>query len=320
MFCVISTAPALPRIAATRALLVLLLSLAPAMLLRADPPLPPLPDPGGKPLPQVTVEADRATLERRMFNFVTDITRTATREESLRVWRQPICPLVAGMPRPQAEFVLARISQAAHAAHAPLDGEKCRPNLYIVFTPTPDELIEAWRARSRATFGGVRGNPADVEHFLATKRAVRVWYNREFGAASGAPVDGDTSLQGIGFNGASGVTVNKFPDDTRLRHNDVMLFSSVIVVVDGRQVVGLQFGQLADYIAMAAMTEIDLDAPLGTAPTILQLFSTRAAGETPPPGLTSWDTSFLKALYATPQDAVTQRGMIANHMAHALAP
>jgi len=68
------------------------------------------------------------------------------------------------------------------------------------------------------------------------------------------------------------------------------------------------------------MTEIDLDAPLGTAPTILQLFTARAAGEAPPPGLTSWDTSFLKALYTTPQDAVAQRGIIANHMARALAP
>jgi hypothetical protein len=277
-------------------------------------------DPSAAPLPQVTVEADRATLERRLYTFVTDITRTATREEPLRVWRSPICPLVAGMPRAQAEFVLARISQAAHTAGAPLAGEKCRPNLYVVFTRAPDALIKTWRARNSATFGGVRGSVAAFDHFTASRRPLRVWYNEQFGAATGAPVEADTSMEGIGLTGASGITVNKFVEDSRLVHNDVMLFSSVIEVVDGNQVMGLQFGQLADYIAMAALTEIDLDAPLGAAPTILQLFAARAAGETSPPGLTSWDTSFLKALYATPQNAVMQRGIIANHMVHALAP
>lgn len=280
----------------------------------------PTPAESGNTLPQVTVAADRVVLERRLFAFVTQITRTATREESLRIWRRPICPLVAGMPSAQGEFILGRLSQAAHAAGAPLDGEKCRPNLYVVFTKEPEALVKSWHARNRAAFGGVRGTPAAVARFMASKRPVRVWYNREFGSAAGAPVDGDTSMEGIGFNGASGVTVNKFPDDTRLRHNDVLLFSSVIIVVDASQVMGLQFGQLADYLAMLALTEIDPAALLGTAPTVLQLFAARTAGETPPPGLTSWDTSFLKALYTTPQDAVLQRGIIASQMVRALAP
>ena len=297
----------------------------PALLLltahaHAVPPPAPPANQEAKPLPQVTVAADRVVLERRLFTFVTQITRTATREESLRIWRRPICPLVAGMPSAQGEFILGRLSQAAHAAGAPLDGEKCRPNLYVVFTREPDTLVKSWHARNRAAFGGVRGTPAAVARFMASKRPVRVWYNREFGSAAGAPVDGDTSMEGIGFNGASGVTTNKFPDDTRLRHNDVMLFSSVIVVVDASQVMGLQFGQLADYLAMLALTEIDPAAPLGTAPTVPQLFAARTAGDTAPPGLTPWDTSFLKALYTTPQDAVLQRGIIASQMVRALAP
>jgi hypothetical protein len=285
----------------------------------ANPSPAPPPEPPGKPLPEVTVEADRATLERRVFSFVTDITRTS-RGDSLRVWRAKICPLVAGLGKDQGEFLLARLSQAAHTAGAPLDGETCRPNLYIVFTNEPDTLIKTWHARSSRSFGGVYGTPAAMDRFLARKGPVRVWYNRKFGAASGAPLSSDTSMEGFGFNGSSGIVANKFADDTHLRFNDVMLFSSVIVVVDGNQVAGLQFGQVADYIAMAAMTELDLDAPLGTSPTILQLFSARSAGATPPPGLTPWDTSFLKALYGTPQDAIMQRSVITTSMMRALAP
>src|SRR5215471_5640197 len=105
----------------------------------ADPP-PEAAQPQ-KPLPQVTVEADRVALEHRIFSFVTEITRVAPRGESLRIWRAPICPLVAGLGKDQGEFILARLSQAAQAAGAPLDGEKCRPNLYVVFTNDPGGLI-----------------------------------------------------------------------------------------------------------------------------------------------------------------------------------
>lgn len=298
--------------------------IAPALVLsaiansaRADPP--PTPEPG-KPLAQVTVEADRVALEHRLFTFVAQITRTAPRDESLRIWRARICPLVAGLPQDQGEFILARLSQAAQAVGAPLDGEKCRPNLYVVFTRDPDELIRKWRARSSRTFGGVRGTPAAVDRFAAHRRPVRVWYNREFGAADAGPLTSDTSTQGIGLNGSSGAVVNGRVKDTRLTFNDVMIFSSVIVIVDGNQVAGLEFGQLADYVAMIAMTELDPDAPLGTAPTILRLFADRAAGATPPAGLTPWDTAFLKALYYTPLKEAMQRSAITHQMLRALTP
>jgi len=272
------------------------------------------------PLPQVTVEADRVALERRLFTFVTEITRAEPRGESLRIWRAPICPLVAGLGKDQGEFILARLSQAAQAAGAPLDGEQCRPNLYLVFTNDPDELIRAWRAGSSRSFGGVRGTPAAVNRFAARKRPVRVWYNREFGSADAGPVTSETSIEGIGLNGAGPVVVNKRVKDTRLTFNEVMIFSSVIVIVDGREVEGLEFGQLADYIAMLAMTELDPDAPLGDAPTILRLFADRAAGAPPPSGLTPWDTAFLRALYLVPVKNVMQRSSITTQMLHSLAP
>lgn len=153
---------------------------------------------------------------------------------------------------------------------------------------------------------------------------MRVWYNREFGSADAGPVTSDTSMEGIGLNGASAAVTNKRVKDSRLVFNDVMIFSSVIVIVivivDGKEVAGLQFGQLADYIAMTAMTELDSDAPLGTAPTILRPFADRAAGATPPSGLTPWDAAFLRALYLTPLKNVTQRGSITTQMLHSLAP
>jgi len=48
---------------------------------------------------------------------------------------------------------------------------------------------------------------------------------------------------------------------------------------------------------MAGLAEIRLDAKMGDAPSILQLFT--AYGHTPPPGLSPWDQAFIKALYRT---------------------
>src|SRR5262249_42011085 len=42
------------------------------------------------------------------------------RDEAIARWRDPICPLVSGLAREQAEYMLARLSQIAVQVGAPL--------------------------------------------------------------------------------------------------------------------------------------------------------------------------------------------------------
>jgi hypothetical protein len=93
------------------------------------------PDQPDKALAQVTIEAQRAKLEHSLNTFVSSITRSVPRDESLRRWRDPICPLVAGLTRDEGEYLLQRLSQIARTVGAPLDKEHCaRPNLVIFVT------------------------------------------------------------------------------------------------------------------------------------------------------------------------------------------
>jgi len=62
---------------------------------------------------------------------------------------------------------------------------------------------------------------------------------------------------------------------------------------------------------MVSFTQINLDADVSTAPTILRLFSTSAAAGGMPVGLSSWDRGFLKGLYHTDQASRTQHFAIA---------
>ncbi len=81
----------------------------------------------------------------------------------------------------------------------------------------------------------------------------------------------------------------------------------------------LTVGQVADYVALAALADVDLDARTGDAPSILRLFDAPAPGAAAPEGLTDWDRAFLKALYHTPQNSRLQRGEIAGHMLRDIA-
>jgi hypothetical protein len=91
-----------------------------------------------------------------------------------------------------------------------------------------------------------------------------------------------------------------------------------MAIVDTRRMKGVSFGQVAAYVAMIGLAQIRPEANVIEAPSILNLFA--GGAKAPPPGLTSWDESFLKAVYDT---RVTDRAQIAaikTSMVQAVAP
>src|SRR5882757_9106040 len=79
-------------------------------------------------VPEVTIEAQRRSIQRQAHSFVYDITDRVDNIDSLARWGRPICPLVAGITVEQGEAVLTRLSQIAIAAKAPLAPQHCKPN------------------------------------------------------------------------------------------------------------------------------------------------------------------------------------------------
>lgn len=258
----------------------------------------------------VVVQTNRAELQKRLFDFVTRVTHSAPSNGSLRRWIVPVCPLTAGLAKDPAEFVLARISTAARDASVPLAPEKCQPNFYVVVTQDPEGLIKGWLKRDPRAFGDV---PDSVTRtFVEKSRPVRVWYNVSFRGHDGVPLTPGGTFE---LGTALSAPTNKHATDSRLTLSDVTELGSVMVVVDLKSVAGLQFGQLADYIAMVGLSEVSLDADLGAAPSVLQLFAKGSApGPASPQGLTVWDQAFLKALYTTQQASVMQRSEITHAM------
>lgn len=243
-------------------------------------------------LSTVTIEAarEKRQLMRQVSRFVFSVT-ISYMYDSMPRWDEPVCPLVAGLPRAQGDYILARITRIATAADAPVAGEHCRPNLLVVATPYPDRLLGKWLDRDPLMYNTCSGYGA-ISAFLHSKRPVRVWYNTVPVSGTGSrepPADLDAPAVGVSLGPTMGCITGG---------SGTLGLSQVYIVVDMRQMTGLSIGQLADYVALIGLAQIQLDTrPAG--PSILTLFE---HGKAAPHGLSAWDCALLYALYHTSQD------------------
>ncbi len=295
-------------------------------------------------LQEVTVTAKRLELKQRVSKFVNQIAvQENGGEAGLARWQAPpACPLVSGLPQQEGEFILERVSEIARVAGVPIAGEQCRPNLYILVTPQPEDLLRGMEERNRKfTFGWDPSTRTDtpasvVDEFIRTPRAVRTWYNTDGKDAWGKRLQycSKSSITCDGYSGTPGIpacTPPPPPDPTsvylcgtataggtHLEFDTVWTFSRVFVIVDERRLQGVSRGQLADYVAMVGFSKLKPGVQLGDADTILMLFD--GASQAAPAGMTDWDRAFLKSLYATDQRSKLQRGQIAGSMVKQIAP
>jgi hypothetical protein len=265
----------------------------------------------------ITVEAarHREEVERQVKAFVGQIA-VKPYESSLARWQTvvPMCPLVAGLPREDGEFILARLSKIAAAARAPLAPEHCKPNLYIVVSANPDALLKAWNKRDVRMFGNESDQGGTkIRRFLNSDSPIRVWYNAELYSREGTPLGNTDDCQS-----AAACRTDLRANATRIVFNDTRDLTSALIMVDSTRARGVNFGQLASYIAMLALAEIRAGADGADAPSILHLFL-RPENDRPP-GLSSWDEAFLKALYHTEQTDKQQLAEIKTTMIQEIVP
>jgi TPR repeat protein len=267
----------------------------------------------GAKLPTIQIEAPR-DLRRQVDQFVTSMV-VQPRDESLMRWNMPICPVAEGLPRMFTEFIQTRISQIARSAGAPVAGKGCAPNFYVFATLHPDQLLKRFLAQNPQMYSTENG-VAPVKRFLHSRRPVRVWYNALLGCPGGisdrallAPAQlNSVTAPYPGMGGAQPATGlgpvhcgNGL--DTRTAYGVVRSIVSVFIVVDMKRVRGVTTRQLANYVAIAGLADISLDAQAGSVPSILRLFQ---HPKHPPRGLSAWDRALLHSLYNTEQSSFLQ--------------
>jgi hypothetical protein len=250
----------------------------------------------------VEVTAQREAKRKAIQAYVENVTRFDG--DNIARWRVPICVRVAGIAPEHGDFMRTRIVEIAKAVGAPLaeDQEKCSANLSIALTQQPADLWMRLKERNPKLFNALEAKK--VERALSTR-----------------PVQ---AVQNIVLNNSDGTTPSNRQSyrlkDSHIYDSVTEDFTSVFVVVHDAETGKATFGQLSDYVGMAALARVDLSADFAAADSILRLFATSGAATAPPAKLTEFDWSFLKTLYGVDISAKRPRSMIQTTMVTGLVP
>ena len=252
--------------------------------------------PQTSPPPQEAVQLGDVTVEGRRLaemarDFVGEIAAPAQRRGLAR-WRGDICVGVANLEGEAARYIADRVSTIAEDLGLAPGEPGCTANILVVFADDGEALAAALVDHNRRAFrmgvGGVDRGGAALERFATGDRAVRWWQ-------VSLPVDRDTRERAVRLPGDLSPPVTTVRGVSRLNSQVVDELNKAIVIVDVDLLDGTDIVQLADYVAMVSLAQVDPDADTAGFDTVLNVFADPGSA----PGLTPWDWSYLEALYGS---------------------
>lgn len=257
-----------------------------------------------------------------MPRFVESHSAPTSAIEQLPRWRAGVCPDVKGLQPEFNEFVARRIVSAAQTIGAVTTaaGQKCTVNIEVVFTSTPQALVDHIQRHYSWLLGSAR-RPGDTQF----SRAVQSWYTTATraieprqepirGVNGPPPKDAPIFTGAAEFAATVTATPGVIPDPPygagapSGRAGSLLTVGlrselfHVLVIVDAQKVQGVALQSVADYVSLVALTRISALDTCNELPSILDLLSKSCSERPRPLALTPADTAFLKALYSSELD------------------
>lgn len=273
-----------------------LIALLAALALVQDPaPVAPpsAQEPPAVALEEVVVQGRR--LEELTRQFVEEVS-APPRNRGLARWRGGVCVGVTGIRQDIAQNIADHVSRVALEYGLRPGDPGCQANVLIVFAEDGQSLGEAMVERRRRVFhlgvGGLDRGAAALDDFRFSDRPVRWWH-------VSVPTNANTGEVAIRLPGGDAPQVmgEGLLNKGRWVRDDL---NKAIIVVDGDHVDGVGLPQLADYLSMVALAQIDPEGDTSRFSTILNLFDDPEGS----PGLTGWDRAYLDALYTGPSERI----------------
>lgn len=264
--------------------------------------------------PDIVVEGQRLS-DRDIASTVRSISdppSTSFLEWQYPRWTDQICVLVAGFPLSRGQFIADRIGAVARELKLDVGQPGCSPNAFILATDDPAKLIAAMR-RKRVDL--VKGQDLPIIRSIQESKDAIRW----IAATSVAGSDGESAqFMSVGTSGAMIPQTGGYDGASRIR-TTLLSLARQTIIVDRRQIDGISYDQLADYLAFVTLAEIKPHANAPGVSTILSLFP---RGGVAPQGLTDFDRAYLKGLYNSRPNApgAIQRGQIEGTIKRDLQP
>lgn len=254
------------------------------------------------------VEVTGRSLDSMIRDFVVEVAEP-NRDRALARWNGRVCIGVANLRGEAARYIADRVSTVAADIGLEVGTRGCTPNILVVATDDAGALTQILVRERRRAFrmggAGMDRGGAALRDFTGTDRPVRWWQ-------MSMPTDSETGDRAVRIPGdctAACINAADFAPKievfamSRLSTQIVENIVRTIVVVDVDQVAHLSTLQLADYIAMVSLAQIDPDADTSTYASILNVFDDPDGSRS----LTDWDQAYLGGLYGAERNHANWR-------------
>jgi hypothetical protein len=219
-------------------------------------------------------------------------------------WRRDVCVGVHNLENTAAQYIVDRISSAALDVGLEPGEPGCDPEVNILFATNAKEMAAVMVESQPRVFRPVGGEAgmnlglAALDDFVQSDRAVRWWHvSLPVMAMGGGP-----ALEvANNCNAPTCAPWTRVAGPSRIHDGTRDELRYVIILVDANQLEGTTWQQLGDYLAVVSLAQIDPQTNPAAFDSILNLFTNPAAYS----GLTDWDRSYLRALYALDQERVS---------------
>jgi hypothetical protein len=240
-------------------------------------------------------------------------------------WEKGICPLTIGLGDTYAKYVTQRIRDIAATVGAPVSSDPgCRPDIEVVFTTTPQALLDNVQKR-QSLFLGYAATSFETARLATVSYPIQSWYTTEtldwFGTRvvdSGKCGPGGTTMLNVASptqeslpaidtlqTGAGTPVQLSLPCaivvhslGSRARDGLNSGFYNVLIVAEPAKLLDYEVGTLADYIAMLALSQPASQADCQELPSIANLLAPNCGSV--PHRITDGDLAYLRGLYKMP--------------------
>lgn len=244
------------------------------------------------------IQVSGRRLDSLIEDFVGEVA-APNRGRGIARWDRSVCVGAVNLRQEAAQYLVDRVSTVAEDLGLDPGNPGCTPNILIVATTDGDAfaqaLVEKRRRALRMGGSGMDRGAAALRDFQETTRPVRWWQ-------VSMPVDSETGQRAVRIPGDCQGSCSSSMDSapvisvssaSRLSTQIIDNIFRAIVIVDVDQIGSVDINQLADYIAMVSLAQIDPKADTSAYSSILNVFADNSVAGS----LTEWDKAYLNGLY-----------------------
>jgi hypothetical protein len=296
-------------------------------------------------VPIPSAQAPSQDLSGRAASFVQSYAAATAKRQAIARWVHFICVRVVGLGNAEAAAVKARVEEVAESAGVLIQPPGCqRADIEIGFTSDPQQMLDGVIKSN----GRLLGDPTSGTKSARTVTLpIQAWYETNGKNVSANAPDGlralaayragswaglktpvlfqtpccstPSSNMAVGNYAPAGPSVPSFAGQAAPFADSSRQFLNAFVIVDQRRTASASLGQLADYVAMLALSQPQSLGSCQALPSITDLFAD-CPGRPVPKGLTLADTAYLHALYAAGHQKPGDHPALLADVADGMAP